>query len=509
MLSRDQLLDAVVGRRAALFDRSIDVLVGRLRRKIEPDPKQPSVIVTVTGEGYRFSAALTSAKPGAVTVGPGPIPVLPVRGAPWWRARSAMLAAAGLCLIPLFVTTLAWRPSQPKMAPEAGVIVLPFANLSGDSAQDYLGAGVASDLSTLLGTFPTLCVVSSPSGSANANVDIRDAAKAAGVRYVVHGGVHKLRDRMRFTAQLYDGVSGSALWANRFDADGANPLALQEEVANRIYDSLAGFRGSIRSDEVRAAWSKDAPGLDEYDYYLRGVSIFHRFTLADTLNARAIWREGLDKFPNSALLRVKLAFTYTWMLGNGAREDPRGDIEEAWRLAKAADAAQPKSRLMISHLHWLMAFLYQWHDNDFTRSVTEARAAVEFAPYDAMLRNDLSIHLANAGLADEAIEWAKFGLSHDANAPSWFHLNLAWAYYVGKRYQEAYDAQHDYIADAPAQFAAICVRLGRLDEAHRVIADAIKAGSKDSLAKEGLFPQIEPDRTATLNDMRAAGLPEN
>jgi len=85
VLSRDQLLDAVVGRRAALFDRSVDVLVGRLRRKIEPDPKQPSVIVTVPGEGYRFSAALTPAKSGAATVGSGPIPALPVHAAPWWR----------------------------------------------------------------------------------------------------------------------------------------------------------------------------------------------------------------------------------------------------------------------------------------------------------------------------------------------------------------------------------------------------------------------------------------
>jgi DNA-binding response OmpR family regulator/class 3 adenylate cyclase/predicted ATPase len=74
VLSRDQLLDAALGRRADPYDRSIDVLVGRLRRKIEPDPKLPRFIVTVVGEGYKFAAQLrenrspertTSAAPAA------------------------------------------------------------------------------------------------------------------------------------------------------------------------------------------------------------------------------------------------------------------------------------------------------------------------------------------------------------------------------------------------------------------------------------------------------------
>ena len=54
VVSRDALLDAQASRRFEPFDRSVDVLVGRLRRKIEPDPKKPRLIVTVPGEGYRF-----------------------------------------------------------------------------------------------------------------------------------------------------------------------------------------------------------------------------------------------------------------------------------------------------------------------------------------------------------------------------------------------------------------------------------------------------------------------
>ena len=70
VLSRDFLLDAAGGRRNAPFDRSVDVMVGRLRKKVEPDPKQPSVIQTVPGEGYRFTAPLSPRKPVVETVPP-------------------------------------------------------------------------------------------------------------------------------------------------------------------------------------------------------------------------------------------------------------------------------------------------------------------------------------------------------------------------------------------------------------------------------------------------------
>jgi class 3 adenylate cyclase/tetratricopeptide (TPR) repeat protein len=66
VVSRDTLLDALANRRFEPFDRSVDVLVGRLRRKIEPDPKHPSIIVTMLGSGYKFTAALHRERPTAV-----------------------------------------------------------------------------------------------------------------------------------------------------------------------------------------------------------------------------------------------------------------------------------------------------------------------------------------------------------------------------------------------------------------------------------------------------------
>jgi two-component system OmpR family response regulator len=59
VLNRDQLLDLTHGRAEVPFDRSIDMQVSRLRRKIEADPKEPELIKTVRGGGYLFTAVVT------------------------------------------------------------------------------------------------------------------------------------------------------------------------------------------------------------------------------------------------------------------------------------------------------------------------------------------------------------------------------------------------------------------------------------------------------------------
>jgi DNA-binding winged helix-turn-helix (wHTH) protein len=137
VLSRDYLLDALVGKRAGPFDRGVDMLVGRLRRKIEADPKKPRLIVTVPGEGYRFDG-LTKRFHSAPTGRPRtrrPARVEPrnVVGG----ADEPMDGAAG---------SAAW-PEHPA-APRLSLVVLPFANIGGDASQDYFVDGVAESLTT-------------------------------------------------------------------------------------------------------------------------------------------------------------------------------------------------------------------------------------------------------------------------------------------------------------------------------------------------------------------------
>jgi TolB-like protein/DNA-binding winged helix-turn-helix (wHTH) protein len=510
VLSRDVILNAVANRPLEPFDRSVDALVVRLRRKIEPDPKLPSVIQTVPGEGYRFSAALSPREPvqaaHSASADVLPPPPAPVPAATSWRAPRA--AAAALCLIAVAAAVIFWRPVPQETGPPFSMVVLPFANLTGEAGWDHLGKAMGVELTTLMGAFPNMRVVAGSSAS-GAEQDVRRAARGAGVRYVVAGAVDKVNERLHYTAQLFDGASGHEVWSGRYDDEGVDPKAPGPDVANRIYDALAGLTGRLYVEEERRSWSKDQGSLDAYDYFLRGTSLFVRFTPADNEKARVVVEAGLKKYPNDALLQVRLAFCFLSRVWYKVSENPRQDVEQAWRVAQSAKPPASQSHLATFLLHQLMASLYQYHDGDFRHSAGEAKAAMAMAPYDRRSRSFLSPLLANAGEIGEAIAWAEQAVSHDPNTPQWYYYRLAWAYYVGQRYDDALKAVSRYKTNFPALFAVICVRLGRLDEARATIADARKAGAKLSIETEGFIPQIEPQRTAYLNDLRAAGVPEN
>ena len=257
--------------------------------------------------------------------------------------------------------------------------------------------------------------------------------------------------------------------------------------------------------------------IGRLDYYMRGHAIFLQDPLTQECNARArqIWEEGLAKFPDSALLRIKICFTYEPSLLNGWSKDPGGDLERAWKLGTEAQAMENKSRLETWLGHWVMAFLYQWHDGDFARSVAEAEAVIKMVPYDARSRGDLAQYLANAGKTDEAVQWGKEAIRLDAKGPDWYHFNLGWAYYVGGRPKDALaELRMLTWSSGTTILAAVYTRLGQMDDAHAQIAELEKVAPGWTIAREARYPGgrqpqlIEPFQKAYLDDLRKAGLPE-
>ena len=337
-----------------------------------------------------------------------------------------MAAAAALCLIAVAAAAIFWRPIPQADGPRFSMVVLPFANLTGEAGWDHLGKAIGVELTALMAASPNMHVVAG-SAAGGADQDVRRAATAAGARYVIAGAVDKVNDRLRYTAQLFDGGSGHELWSGRYDDEGVDPKAPGPDVANRIYDALAGLTGRLIVEEERRSWGKDEDSLDAYDYYLRSTSLFARFTPADNEKARVVVEEGLKKYPNDGLLQVRLAWCFLVRTWYHVSENPREDVEQAWRVAQSAKTAPSQSHLETYLLHHLMAHLYQYHGGDFTRSVNEAKAAMAMAPYDTRTRSLLSQKLANAGDVGDAIAWAERAVSHDPSAPQWYYYKLAWA----------------------------------------------------------------------------------
>ena len=117
-------------------------------------------------------------------------------------------------------------PDKPSIA------VLPFQNMSGDAEQDYFCDGLVEDIITTLSKLTGLRVIARNSSFVYKGraVDIREAAKQLGVRYVLEGSVRKSGNRIRITAQLIDAMDGAHLWAERYDRAIDDIFAIQDEI---------------------------------------------------------------------------------------------------------------------------------------------------------------------------------------------------------------------------------------------------------------------------------------
>ena len=115
------------------------------------------------------------------------------------------------------------------------VMVLPFANMSGDPEQEYFADGITEDIITDLAKVSALGVISHNSALVfkGKQVDIPDIARQLNVTHVLEGSVRKAGERVRITAQLIDGFDNNHLWADRYDRDLADIFAIQDELSQR------------------------------------------------------------------------------------------------------------------------------------------------------------------------------------------------------------------------------------------------------------------------------------
>lgn len=106
-------------------------------------------------------------------------------------------------------------------APRLSLVVLPFANLSGDPEQEYFADGVTEDLITDLSRLPGSLVIARNSAFTykSTAVDPKQVGRELGVRYILEGSVRRIANEVRVNAQLIDAETGTHLWADRFDSD--------------------------------------------------------------------------------------------------------------------------------------------------------------------------------------------------------------------------------------------------------------------------------------------------
>ena len=130
---------------------------------------------------------------------------------------------------------------SPSLPEKPSIAVLPFANLSGDAAQDYFVDGMVEDISMALGRLPWLFVIASTSAfkyKARA-VDAREAGADLGVRYLLHGSIRRDGERVRVAVHLADTEHGGQIWNERFEGSVHDIFAMQDRVATQVSAMIA------------------------------------------------------------------------------------------------------------------------------------------------------------------------------------------------------------------------------------------------------------------------------
>jgi TolB-like protein len=423
---------------------------------------------------------------------------------------AALLVAATWFLLPQL--TGSSIPVVSSAAPS--IAVLPFDNMSGDPEMSYFSDGVSEDIISMLARSPDVSVVARNSSFTYKGkpVDVRQVGKELGVDYVLEGSVRRVGDNVRIIAQLVEAETGEHVWAERFDESGNDPWVLQDEVTGRIIAALAGEKGQLKQAQYRQAWGADTAKLEEYDYYLRGHDLFMRFQPDTHEEAGAVWKEGLSKFSDSALLQIKLGFYHFIRAFNGWSDDPAADFQRADELLKQAFAHAHLSPLERRLGHWLAAYVSS-QKRDFDAAIRHAEAARALAPYDAFLVGDLSQILIMAGRPEHAIEWAGAAASNDpANLPLYKQFQ-GWALTVLGKPNEALEllreATMNFVA-TPLLRVINLVRLDRLEDAKAELRKAMLIDPTFTQAKwrEMFFYSDSSIVDREVADLAKAGLPE-
>ena len=187
--------------------------------------------------------------------------------------------------------------SEKSAPPRLSIVVLPLANIGGDPDQDHFVDGVTESLTTDLSRIRGSFVIGRNTAFTYKGkaVDLKQIGRELNVRYVLEGSVQRGGSRMRVNVQLIDAVTGSHLWAERFDKPLADLFDMQDEIVVRLANAL---NAQLVAAEARRA--EQAPTPDSMDLYFQGLAWFNRgWTPSNIAQARSFFERALSADPDN------------------------------------------------------------------------------------------------------------------------------------------------------------------------------------------------------------------
>jgi len=255
--------------------------------------------------------------------------------AAWWGWSGTKSSSTEPGTMAATTTSIA----QPPTAPRLSIIVLPFSNLSNDPEQQYLADGITEDLTTDLSRIAHMFVISRNTAFTYKDkpINARQIGRELGVRYVLEGSVQRSSNRVRVNAQLIATETDAHLWAERFDRDLGDLLALQDEITR-------GISGALNAQLVAAEAARATEHPDALDYILRGRALSDGWpTEEDYAQAVRLFEQALAVDPKSVEAQTWLADVLSLHTLRQRTDRAAADIARAEELVKQALAASPRN----------------------------------------------------------------------------------------------------------------------------------------------------------------------
>jgi adenylate cyclase len=427
VLSRDHLLDAVAGRQSSPYDRSIDVLVSRLRHKIEADPQSPCLILTMPGLGYKFTA----------------------------RPRTTQVCRELDCQTGIGFTA---RPDVHSIG------VRPFESISGEL--DCFAAGLTEELITALSHVTSFAVIS--------GANCTEGGRRHGAHYTLEGSVRRANDRLRISARLIDTTSGMHLWADRFDHAVTDIFGVEDEVAHEVVDAID---ARLRQPMVEQPSTRRMDSLQAYTLKLQGRLPTNLCTAEEFEASHRLLRRVLEIDPNCVIAQALLARSKFVMSNRMLYIPSESDVASYCDMARdAADRARDDTDALICAANVIT------HVSDPDEALALLNRALSFNPDSAEVWTMSGLIHAYAGDTSTALCHLERSQQRNSRHLALFpHRSLGYVvvHTIAGRYRDALSWIEKLSQDRPNDPQNLRVRggllglLGRIEEAQVVLSQLL------------------------------------
>ena len=396
-------------------------------------------------------------------------------------------------------------------ADKPSIAVLPFLNLSGDPEQDYFIDGIVEDIITALSRNRAFFVIARNSSFTYKEkaVGTKQVARELGVRYILEGSVRRSANRVRVTGQLIEAESGRHLWADRFDGDLIDIFDLQDQLVTRVVGAIAPQLEKAEIDRAKLAMTGD---LAAYDFYLRGLASWNRWTAEENAKALQLFKAAIAKDRDFSTPYGLAASCHHFAKANGWASS--FDKEEISRLIeRAADIGTDDAVALCwaGHVHAYFFF-------DLDRALLLIDRALELDVNLAVAWQRSGWVRGYAGDSDGAIESLNKAIRLNPLEPRVFLTQsaMAFAHFIAGRDDEAARWPAMALRIKPNWLPALRMAVasnamrGEAGQTRRVL-NAYRAIDPEVTIDKlcAYYPfRREADRQRLIAAMRKAGVPE-